>query len=70
MEPREVKLLGIYWWNAAADMKILVRVITVNAEYFTLKILAATPTECLRVQRGVAESVQVLCCPCLLEKAS
>jgi hypothetical protein len=70
MEMREVQLWHVYWWNAARDVKILVRVIAKHPKFWSLRVQAATPAECLLINQGVGEIVQVAPQPGLLEKVS
>jgi len=70
MEPRDVKLWHMYWWNAARDVKILVRVIAIHPKFTSLRVQSATPGECLRINQGVGEIVQVAMLPGMLEKVS
>lgn len=70
MEPREVKLWHVYWWNAKADLKILVRVIAIHPKFFSLRVQAATVEQVLRIGNGVGEIVQVAYLPGQLEKVS
>lgn len=70
MELRDTKLWGVYWWNAARDVKILVRVVAIHEKFWSLRVQAATTAECLRINQGVGEVVQVAPLPGLLEKVS
>jgi len=70
MDTHEVKLWHVYWWNAKSDLKILVRVIAMHPKFTSLRVQAATAEECLRINQGVGEIVQVALLPGLLEKVS